>query len=70
MNNLEELIHQRNGFIKMLWLTFSEMSKIQGTKMSDEDLNLWTLVTNHSAVQNALKNQTKGERSNGRQYGV
>ena len=59
MSKLEYLMKKRDNTIGKLWIILNSISYIQGTSMTDEDLNLWTKVTHHSAIQNALKRKEK-----------
>ena len=56
---LTTLKHDRDVLIRKLWLIFRKMSDIQGLKMTDEDVNLWSLITNHSGCQNVLNKSIK-----------
>ncbi len=50
-----ELLTKRDRLIRELWLTMKELSYLQGCKdFTDEDLNVWTAVTGHSAIQDKL----------------
>jgi hypothetical protein len=51
---LKELERKRNVLIRQLWVVFRKMSDFQGLEMTDEDANLWSLVTNHSACQKSI----------------
>ena len=50
-----ELLKESAVLIKKLWVVFSKISAIQGIDMSDENLNLWSAITNHSACQLVLE---------------
>ena len=45
---------ERDKLLRILWSVYRLMSDIQETNMSEEDLELWTLVTNHSSFQSKL----------------
>jgi len=59
-----ELLKESAILIKQLWAVFRKISDIQGTDMSDEDLNLWSAITNHSACQLVLES-AKAKLNNG-----
>ena len=45
------LLKESAVLIKKLWLTFRKISDIQGTKMSNEDIDLWEAMARHSACK-------------------
>ena len=55
MMDIKFLTEERNALICNLWAVLRKMSDIQGTNMTDEDLDLWTTVTNHSGIQSKLE---------------
>jgi hypothetical protein len=72
MSTLDKTKSYRNHLICQLWGALREIRDILGDEMTEEDMNLWTLVTNHSAVQDRLDHafalekeikQTKAETS-------
>lgn len=60
MSSLTILEHDRDVLIKKLWVVFRKMSDIQGLEMTDEDVNLWSLVTNHSGCQKVWDKSISG----------
>ena len=58
----KDIKEKRDGLIRQLWLVFRDMSDIyDAEKFTDEDLELWGLVTGHSAVQDRLKDPQQNE---------
>ena len=55
---LEKRFTERDMLIRKLWLVLHDISYMENAaeNMTDEDLNLWTRITEHSAVQNNLSN--------------
>lgn len=52
-----KLVQRRDDLIRELWKVYRDMSDIVDPEDFDEaDLNLWSLVTNHTAVQSKLGN--------------
>lgn len=50
--NLIDLRRNRNRLIKDLWIVCKKLYDTEGfEKFSDEDLRLWTAVTNHSGLK-------------------
>ena len=65
-NELNFLKRMRNELIRNLWDILNNISTLQGLEMTDEDLNLWVKITNHSAIQSRLDKVNKGkEKQNG-----
>lgn len=57
----EKLLNERDTLIKMLWTTFNQLSyEIKIDDWTDEDLELWSKVTSHKAIQNKLDATIKG----------
>ena len=52
MNKLET---QKNHYLQKLWIALNKMALEDWKVMSEEDLNLWELVTKHSHIQEVLK---------------
>jgi hypothetical protein len=51
------LYQRRNDLIIKLWLVFRELSDLEITDngaLSDEDIALWSLCTQHPAIQSRL----------------
>lgn len=52
-----KLVQRRDDLIRELWKVYRDMSDIVDPEDFDEaDLNMWSLVTNHTAVQSKLGN--------------
>ena len=52
-NELDICRDKRDIFIRKLWQVLNDLSVIEGVEgFKDEDLDLWTRITNHSAIQN------------------
>ncbi len=46
----------RDQIIRKLWCIFRDLSdEIEADDFTEEDLDLWQKVTQHSAVQNAIR---------------
>lgn len=61
--DIELIKKNRNIVIRKLWVLMKRLSDLQGQSMTDEDLDLWTKVTEHSAIQNRL-NEKASEKEN------
>lgn len=60
---LLNLKRNRDDKIRSLWSVLNEISYLTGIDdFSEEDLNLWSRVTEHSAIQDRLKNKKGGSR--------
>jgi hypothetical protein len=59
---VEKLLYERDVLIRQLWTTFNNLSyEIKINEWTDEDLDLWTKITNHRAIQDRLEASIKGE---------
>ncbi len=53
---LKSLLLKRNKLICQLWVVLNDILELSGSDgYSDEDLNLWTKATCHSAIQEKLE---------------
>ena len=61
MDKQKAVIEQQRDFlIRQLWCVFNELSYLQKINdWHDEDINLWTFVTGHSAIQGRLDKATQ-----------
>lgn len=55
LGRLSILKMERDKLLRNLWSVFNQISNLQGLSMTDEDLDLWSLITNHSDLKNRLK---------------
>lgn len=54
------LKEHRNQLIREMWLVFRNLSDVQSVEeFTDEDLKLWTAITEHSAIQGRLEIKSK-----------
>jgi hypothetical protein len=59
---VEKLLYERDVLIRQLWTTFNNLSyEIKINEWTDEDLDLWTKITNHRTIQDRLEASIKGE---------
>lgn len=52
---MDALTKTKEQLIIELYLTFCDLSKVK--ELSDEDLDLWVLLTKHSAIQKLLNDK-------------
>ena len=54
------LIERRDQLIRDMWRVFRDLSDVRSPDdFTDEDLNIWTAVTAHSAIQNKFELKKK-----------
>ena len=50
------LINARDDLLRELWQLYRELSDVQEPEnWSENDLDLWEMVTNHSAIQDKIR---------------
>ncbi len=50
--------NEKHHIIRRLWASLNKTLELEGVKkLSDEDLDLWILVTAHTAIQEKLENK-------------
>jgi hypothetical protein len=49
----------KDNLIRDLWVAFYDLSKTPNIDFSEEDLDLWGMVTKHSACQKAIQKEVE-----------
>ena len=57
---VKQALIKKDHKIIALWLAIKEVKELNQDTLSDEDLDLWMLVSRHSVIQNQLKNNPPG----------
>ena len=57
--DINQIKKDRDNLVRALWCTFRNMSEvIDAEDFADEDMELWSVVTSHMAIQSRLERKT------------